>query len=193
MVADRMIAFLVAALRRLHGRARRRRPRPVRRALPRPGAVRASPSSRRSSRVGLIVDLPGRSRCCPTTSSAGSAALGPRQGRARAHWRRRLATVPASLSARRARTAIDLVRDPRRRRCSARSPGGRSTSRCCGRRSTRSATAPPIGGASSSATSSGMLGNLLPLPGRHRRRRRRHDRRLHRRSASTSASRSSRC
>ena len=95
-VAERMIAFLVAALRRLRGRDGRLRDRAARGDLPRRGAVRAD---------GRAGDHRRRSR----SSSFGALALVPedferrassgwrRAGRALARWLRRFALAPASM------------------------------------------------------------------------------------------------
>ena len=112
IVACRMVAFLVAALRRLHGRARDLRLGPAHRRLPRRRRRSRSRSCRRSSAPSAIAiflaiallpeDFERRVDAVDARAPAAAA-------RALAQ---RLATVPASLATG-VRTAIDLVREPR--------------------------------------------------------------------------------
>ena len=151
------------ALRRLHARARDRRRRPAHGRVPRrrsvrdhdrAGDLRRARRSRSSSPFALV----------PRRPRAPARRAGPRTRRC-ARSLRALSRPRRRRSATGVRTAIDLVRERDARRCWARSPGGPSTSRCCGRASTRSATSAADRRDRHVATSSGMLGNLLPLPG----------------------------
>ena len=121
------------ALRRLHGRAGDRRCRPAHRRLPRRRRLRdhADPGDLRRRvdprYAGAVAAAPGR-RAPPR----GVGRRRPAGGQARGQGAKAPALVASGV-----RTAIGLVRTGTSVR-SARWPGGASTSRCSGRRSTRS-------------------------------------------------------
>ena len=190
MVACRMIAFMVLLYGGVHGR------RCVIDGLglylgvfpgPAPFAITVIPAI---FGAVVIVAVPGGRVRCPGTSSAssagGRAAAGPvRDGHAEARG---------------------AARDRRDRRpdrdrpgphaaiptCSARSAGGDSTSRCCGRASTRSGMR-PAEGRDRDVLLRRDARQRAAAAGRDRRRRRRHDRRVHRVRRARRARRSSRC
>ena len=135
----------------------------------------------------MILAVPAGLSCCRGTSSGWSSA-GPRGGGS-----------SASCAARRDRAGLGRPRHAHRdrdccaraiRRCSARSLGGDSISRRCGRVSTPSAPHPTS--VIVMAYFVGWIANTLPLPGGSGRRGR-PDRRPSRRSASASRRRSWRC
>ena len=139
-----------------------------------PGAVRHHRRARRSSRLLLDRDLPGHVAAARRRRAADRAVGRGPGARARIMAKvvdgpglgRRPACAPRSTSCATASGA-----------CSARSPGGASTSPCCGRASTPSADPPPF-----AVIVHGLLRRharqRAAAAGRHRRRRRRHDRRL---------------
>ena len=136
-VADKTLAFLILTYAVYMARARRLRLRPVLRPAARGRRRSRSPSCRRSSASPSIA-IGAR----PVARAAGPAAPpGGLRAPRRARWRaiaQRLANAPAAFSAG-MREALCTCASAIRR-CSARSPTGASTSRCCGRAFTPSAS-----------------------------------------------------